>query len=197
MRERLLVLEPVGGQGPHGAGADVRKVDSAGRLERGDIVRLLGDQHRRAGVALAAIDQLHEGVFVERAAVELQPRGDPDRPFVGDDRRQLVEAAELAERPIRSAEQIAHHVLDRAGEQDRYCWGSGAAPAQALGRLRRTPAQATPAAEACAPPTAPPARARPQANRAGPPRHAGRPAGRSAATRPTRAPPGRRLPAAR
>ena len=45
--------------------------------------------------------------------------GDPDRPVLGGDRRQLVEAAELAERPLGGAEQIAHHVLDRPGEQDR------------------------------------------------------------------------------
>jgi hypothetical protein len=36
--ERLLVLEPVGGQGALGARADVRDIDAAGRFERGDVV---------------------------------------------------------------------------------------------------------------------------------------------------------------
>ena len=43
MSKRLLVLEPVGDLGALGAGADVRDVDSAGRFQRGDVVRLLGE----------------------------------------------------------------------------------------------------------------------------------------------------------
>ena len=117
--ERLLVLEPVGEQGALSAGTDVRDIDPAGRFERGDVVRLLGDQHRRAGVPLAPLDQLLERVLVDRAAVELQPCGNPGLPVFRRDRRQLVEAAELTQRPLGRAEQVAHHVLKRPREQDR------------------------------------------------------------------------------
>jgi hypothetical protein len=43
----------------------VRDVDAAGGCERGDVVRLLGDQHRRASMAFAAFDELLEGVVVD------------------------------------------------------------------------------------------------------------------------------------
>ena len=79
---------------------------------------LLGDQHRRARVPLAADDEQLERVIIDGAPVEFNLAGIRS-PVLGGDRRQFVEAAELAERPLGGAEQIAHHVLDRSGEQDR------------------------------------------------------------------------------
>ena len=80
--ERLLVLEPVGGECSLGAGADMRDVYPAGWFERRDVVGLLGDQHRRARVPLAVDDELLERVIIDRAPVESQPCRDPDLPVV-------------------------------------------------------------------------------------------------------------------
>jgi len=119
MSERLLVLEPVRGERSLRPSADMRDVYPSGWFERRDVVSLLGDQHRRARVPLAMDDELLERVIIDCAPVELQPCRDPDLPVVCGDRRQLVEAAELAQGPLGRAEQVAHHVLDRSGEQDR------------------------------------------------------------------------------
>ena len=59
------MLEPVGQQRAFKPRADVGDVDLARRFERRDVVCLLGDQHRRARVPLAALDQLRQRVLLD------------------------------------------------------------------------------------------------------------------------------------
>ena len=55
----------------------------------------------------------------DRAVVGREALREAAAPFLLGDRPQRVEAAEAAERPARRREQVAHHVLDAAGEQVR------------------------------------------------------------------------------
>src|ERR1035438_4836311 len=62
-----------------------------------------------------------------------QTRDDPGLPLAGQDRAELVEAAELAERAPPWAEQVAHQMLHAAGEQDADLVGALQLGAQLLG----------------------------------------------------------------
>jgi hypothetical protein len=54
-------VDPVSRERALSSPSDVRDIESAGRFERGEVVRLLSGQHPRARVVLAPLDQLPQG----------------------------------------------------------------------------------------------------------------------------------------
>ncbi len=99
---------------PHQVEVDLPHV----QLDRGQ-VRLLGDPHRRARVCAAQLDDPVQGRLRDRAVVGREALRQPPPPLLLGDRPQRIEAAEAAERTARRGEQVAHHVLDAAGEEVR------------------------------------------------------------------------------
>lgn len=115
--ERLFVPELVGPK---------RELPTRSHVLHGDRFRAIGkrrregfacDQHRRARMALAQLDDHLERIRDDRHARLLEPRREARRPFVIANRAERSEAPELAKRSLTRPEQVAQKVLDRAGEQ--------------------------------------------------------------------------------